>query len=297
MGRTFCLTLLLFGLVGQVPAPAQTHGDLRISTDWFQMPPNMALGLPLSVSCQAGGIIAILRRQAEPPILLFTNQGNFVRGVGEGLFTGAHSVRFDREGFLWAIDNTDNVVYKFAVDGKLLMTLGKRGMKGDNASQDLFDGPSDVNVALNGDIFVTDGYRNSRIVRFSREGKFVGIIGGTKGKGPGEFDLPHAIAIDSQGRLLVTDRNNFRIQVLDQNGNFIEQWTDVGQPSGIYVSADDMVYTNDLKADKIFVLNNRGKIVRTITGQGWAHLFGMDSAGNLYTADDKDRTVKKVSTP
>ena len=155
-----------------------------------------------------------------------------MRGLGDGMFTAAHSAKFDREGFLWAVDNTDNVVYKFSVEGKLLMTLGKRRMKGDNASQDLFGGPSDVAVAVNGDIFVTDGYRNSRIVRFSRDGKFLQIIGGTKGKGAGRFDLPHAIAFDSQGRLLVADRNNLRIQVLDQNGQFIEQWTDVGQPSG-----------------------------------------------------------------
>src|SRR5437868_11547828 len=112
MRTVFCLTFLTCSLYHVSFAQTlvnfpQTNTDYRISPNWFHLPPNMDLGLPLSVSYQTGGFVAILRRRAEPPILIFSIDGNFVRGIGEGLFTGAHSVRVDREGFVWATDNTD----------------------------------------------------------------------------------------------------------------------------------------------------------------------------------------------
>ena len=104
------------------------------------------------------------------------------------------------------------------------MSLGKKGVAGDNASRDTFNRPNAVTVAANGDVFVSDGYVNSRIVQFSKDGKFIKIIGGTKGNAPGQLQLPHGIAIDSKGRLLVADSDNKRISVFDKDGKFLETW-------------------------------------------------------------------------
>ena len=134
--------------------------------------------------------------------------GSFVKSWGDTPYRLAHGIRIDKDGFIWVTDNTDNFVQKFSPDGTLLMTVGRKGEKGDNTSQDAFDGPADVFVAANGDFFVADGYRNSRVVQFSKDGKFIKIIGGTKGNAPGQLQLPHGVAIDSKGNLFLGEVNN-----------------------------------------------------------------------------------------
>ena len=165
-------------------------------------------------------------------MLIFNREGELQKTWGDGLFPDAHSIDLDREGYLWLTDRDAHMVYKYTRDGKQLMTLGKKGVAGDNKSTDAFNGPADVAVAANGDIFVADGHFNSRIVHFSKDGTFINIIGGTKGPGPGQLDVPHALVIDSKGRLIVADEqpaaHNARIQIFDQNGKFIEQWTNIG---------------------------------------------------------------------
>lgn len=277
------------------PLPPITNTDYDISSTWFQLPAGMELGQPISVAPDGKGNIFFVRRRAQPPILVFDRQGKLLRSWGEGLFTAIHSIDVDRNGFVWATDNTDNVVYKFSADGTLLMTLGKRGVAGDNASQDLFDGPSDVFVAPNGDIFVTDGYRNSRVVRFDKDGKFLRIIGGTKGTGPAQFDRVHALVMDSKGRLIINDHNNGRIQVWDQDGTFIEQWANfgIGQPSGLYIEADDTVWVCDNQSDNIVKIKD-GKVIETIKGLGGRpHLIALDQ-GVLYQADAPSGTFKRI---
>ena len=116
------------------------------------------------------------------------------------------------------------MVYKFDAGGKVLLTLGKKGMAGDNASQELFNRPNAVAIATNGDIYVSDGYNNSRVVHFNKEGKFIRIIGGTKGAEPGQLQLPHGVVVDSQGRILVADSDNKRITVFNKDGKFVENW-------------------------------------------------------------------------
>jgi len=136
-------------------------------------------------------------------------------------------------------------VFKFSPQGTVLMTLGKAGVSGSGA--DLFDQPTDVVTAPNGDIFVTDSHRNgknNRVVKFTKDGKFIKEWG-KKGSGPGEISEPHTIAMDSRGRLFVGDRENNRIQIFDQNGTFLAQWHQFGRPSGISITKDDTIYVTD----------------------------------------------------
>ena len=162
------------------------------------------------------------------PIFQFDTSGKLLKTFGAGMFVSPHKLSIDKSGNLWLADNGGQQVFKLSPDGKVLMTLGKKGVAGPGTDE--FDAPTDVAIAPNGDIFVADGHTgggtakgNARIVKFDKDGKFIKTWG-KKGMGPGEFDLPHTLAFDSRGRLFVGDRQNNRIQIFDQNGKFIAQW-------------------------------------------------------------------------
>jgi streptogramin lyase len=166
------------------------------------------------------------------------------------MFVFPHGITVDREGSVWVTDGQGangigHQVFKFSPEGKVLLTLGKAGVAGDGP--DTFNQPSAVAIAPNGDIFVADGHgrnSNTRIVKFTKDGKFIKAWG-KRGNAPGEFDTPHAVAFDSKGRLFVGDRWNNRIQIFDQDGNFLDQWTQFSRPSGIYIDKNDVIYVSD----------------------------------------------------
>jgi DNA-binding beta-propeller fold protein YncE len=193
-----------------------------------------------------------------PPVLKLDAAGRVQASFGEGRFLVPHGLHVDREGNVWVTDTSDGTpgatrghqVFKFGPDGRLLMTLGQAGRPGNGP--DTFNRPSDVLVAPNGDIFVADGHRgnsNDRIVKFSKDGRFLKTWG-RKGSGPGEFDLPHSLAMDSQGRLFVADLWNHRIQIFDQDGRFLTAWTQFGQPGGLFIDRGDMLYVSDSLSGK-----------------------------------------------
>ena len=187
----------------------------------------------------------------EPPILKFDYAGNLINAFGSGLFVFPHGATVDHEGNLWVADARGNdelghQVIKFNQDGKVLMTLGSKGLGG--AGQDLLHSPNDVVVdPIDGDIFVADSHRggtNNRIVHYDSAGQFKKEWG-SKGALKGQLSEPHTIAMDSQGRLFVGDRENNRIQIFTQEGKFVEEWHQFGRPSGIFITADDRIYVAD----------------------------------------------------
>lgn len=183
-----------------------------------------------------------------PPFMKFDREGNLMATWGEGLMDFPHGLAMDAEGNLWAADQGNHMVFKFSREGELLMTLGERNVPGDPPAQ-LTD-PTHVAVAANGDIFITEGHstspdaRVSRVSKFASDGTFL-MSWGSTGSGIGEFSTPHTIAIDSQGRVFVGDRNNNRIQIFDQEGNFLDVWYQFGRPSGIVITAEDRIYVAD----------------------------------------------------
>jgi len=214
------------------------------------------------------------------PILKFDPSGKLVKSFGEGMLIFPHGIFVDREGNVWVTDGQDNApqpargegprgetprgsgpvgplpgatkgnqVYKFSPQGKLLMTLGKPGGA---AEPDYFYQPNDVLVAPNGVIFVSEGHGagNNRILKFSKEGKLLKTWG-KLGSGPGEFDQPHSMAMDSKGRLFVGDRNNNRIQIFDQDGKFIAEWKQFSRPSGVYIDKNDILYVADSESESV----------------------------------------------
>ena len=188
--------------------------------------------------------------RSEAPILKYNAAGKLIASFGQGMFNFPHGATVDSQGNLWVSDargenGKGHQVVKFDPNGKVLMRLGKAGVSG--SGPDLFDQPTDVAVAPNGDIFVSDSHRNgknNRIVKFSKDGKYIKEWG-RKGSGRGEISEPHTIAFDSRGRLFVGDRENNRIQIFDQDGKLLDQWRQFGRPSGIFIAKDDTIYVTD----------------------------------------------------
>jgi DNA-binding beta-propeller fold protein YncE len=232
------------------------------------------------------------------------------------MFVFPHGIAVDKESNVWVTDGLGvpgkgHQVFKFSRDGKILLMLGKAGVTGDGP--DTFNQPSDIIVAANGDIFVADGHgrdSNARIVKFSKDGKFLKSWG-KKGIAPGEFDTPHGLAFDSKGRLFVADRNNNRIQIFDQEGNFIEQWTQFSRPSGIFIDAKDNIYVADSESNSVrphpgwkrgirvgnigdaFVTAFIPDPVETAKSTSAAEGVAADSKGNIYGAEVGPKALKK----
>ncbi len=197
-------------------------------------------------------------RDDVDPILLFDPSGNLLKSFGAGLILWPHGIDVDADGNVWVTDavgfgdpprGRGHEVLKFSPNGRLLMTLGTKGLAGDEP--DTFRQPSDVLVAPNGDIFVADGHGsggNNRIVKFTSDGRYIKAWGST-GSENGEFRDPHALAMDSQGRLFVGDRGNSRIQIFDQEGNHIATWTQFGRPSGLFIDENDVLYAADSESN------------------------------------------------
>ncbi|HKE86730.1 MAG TPA: peptidyl-alpha-hydroxyglycine alpha-amidating lyase family protein [Vicinamibacterales bacterium] len=272
-------------------------------------------------------------------VLKFDASGALVRSFGKGLMVFPHGIYVDRDGNVWVTDGQDNLprsargaapdaplppppakvighqVFKFSPEGKLLMTLGKPGgnQPGKPAEQDSFYQPNDVVVAPNGDIYVSEGHggANSRIVKFSKDGKFIAEWG-KKGSARGEFDQPHALAFDSKGRLFVGDRSNNRIVILNQKGEVLDIWPQFSRPSGVYIDKKDVLYVADSESESVsrnhdgwkrgirigsatdgkvtaFIPDPAEKATTTSAAEGVA----VDRDGNVYGAEVGPRALKK----
>jgi hypothetical protein len=256
---------------GWAPAPGG-------ATSWGQVP---------GLTIDAAGRIIVFRRQ-EPPIVELDSDGRVLKTWGDNAFIWPHGMRADRDGFLWitdgrARDGRGQQVFKYRRDGTLMMTLGRAGESGEGP--DVFNGPCDVAVAENGDIFVADGHWNARIVKFSKDGRFIKAWG-RKGSGPGEFDVPHTLVIDKRGRVLVGDRTNRRVQVFDQDGRFLDQWTHLGSPSGMFIAPDDTLFVVDYNDRKgIFIASAETGVLRQKLDDAVAESVAVDADGAIYVGE------------
>ena len=276
-GKHFVVTIVKItpaAAAAQAPAaPPARSGDprndlpqpYRTTRDWGELPAGMKWPAVTAIEAAPDGSIYVVERcfenscagRSEPPILKYNRDGKLLATFGQNMFVFPHGATIDGDGNLWVTDargadGKGHQVFKFSPAGKVLMTLGKAGVAGSGPG--LFDQPTDVVVAPNGDIFVTDSHRaeagkpgatrNDRVVKFTRDGTFVKEWG-KKGSGRGEMSEPHTIAMDSQGRLFVGDRENNRIQIFDQDGRYLDEWRQFGRPSGIVIASDDTIYVAD----------------------------------------------------
>jgi sugar lactone lactonase YvrE len=233
--------------------------------DWAKMPQGRAWGSTAGVDIDPDGVSiwALDRCGANScagsnidPVVKFDKDGKFVKAFGGGMFAFPHGIDVDKDGNVWVTDGNGSngkghQVVKFSPDGQVLLRLGVPGVPGNDHTH--FNMPSSVLVAPNGDIFVGDGHggmSNNRIVKFDKTGKYL-MEWGMKGSAPGEFDTPHALAMDSQGRLFVGNRNNNRIDLFTQDGKFIESWPQFSRPSGVFIDQNDVLYVADSESESV----------------------------------------------
>ncbi len=215
--------------------------------NFLKMPPNLYMGEGIGVATDSKGHVFVYTRSQATRLFEFDQNGNYLREIGQGLygFVFAHAVRVDAEDNIWVIDEGANMVIKFNPEGRVVMTMGRRPEPVDslagpppdptNPGKYTFSRPTDVGWDAQGNIFVTDGYGNSRIVKYDKNGKFIAQAG-TKGSEPGQLNLPHSLAMDAQGNAYVADRSNRRIEVFDNNLKFKAVYDNIGTPWEVCIS-------------------------------------------------------------
>ena len=293
----------------------------EVDRDWPRHSPERPWGEMPGVAIDAHDHIWTFNRGAVP-VQVFEPSGTLVRAWGEKEFQRPHGIAHDPRGNVWLTDIGSHVVRQYTPEGRRLLELGTPGQPGEDETH--FNQPTDVAIAPGGDIYVADGYVNNRIVHFDRQGRFLRAWG-SKGSEPGQFRVPHALALDSRGRLYVADRGNARVQVFDPAGRFLAEWRHLMIPWDIWITADDQIYvcgsspmrwgpTQYLrplgippKDQLVMKFDPAGKALQLWTfppgGEGdapkqpgelsWVHGMAVDSRGDLYLGDIVGRRAEK----
>ena len=286
-----------YSLVRDWPLPARTAAGTSTPWNLIQVP---------GVAVDSRGHVLVLHRGAHP-IVVFDPEGKFVRSWGDGMFSegkvaavapgdrangasgysavygpagcsscGVHSIRIDTGGHIWVVDAPGHVVYKMDSQGKALLQLGQKNLPGMTPNN--FNLPTDVAFASNGDVYVSDGYGNPRVVKYSRDGKYL-LHWGKRGSGRGEFQLPHNIVVDARDRVYVTDRDNRRIQVFDAEGKYVAEWRDTGGVSALAISGSQHIWTGGV------LRSLDGKPVARLPSEvPTAHGIAVGTSGEVYVA-------------
>ena len=279
----FCIVSGLAFAQFQEPLPKLNYNMIP---DFFQLPPGEHLIEPAGVAVNSKGHIYIFHR-GKHPLMEFDSSGKFVRSIADDLFVTAHMVRVDPEDNIWTTDIGSHVVLKLSPEGRVLLALGRMRIPGDDVLH--FNQPTDVAWDRNGSIYVTDGYGNSRVLKFDKYGR--PMLGwGMKGTGPGQFDTPHTIVIDGD-IVYVGDRENARIQIFDTNGVFLRQWN-LGHPFSLVITLDHVLYMGDAIAGRILKIDPQGRVLGSFTGpqpgQGPhfdPHQIALAPDGSIFTAE------------
>jgi len=292
--------------------------------NWPQLPDNFLLGNPTGIGIDTNQNLVVFHRASrewpfimpmptsiikENTILVLNKEtGRIINSWGSGRFVMPHGLTVDRRNNIWLTDVGLHQVFKFSYDGKLLLKLGEAGIAGNDKAH--FNKPTDVAVAADGSFYISDGYGNSRIVKFSASGKYL-LEWGKSGTKPGEFDIPHAIDLDKSGNVYVADRENARIQVFTADGIFISQWRDADWGSVCSIGFDAVnnrfIAVDDLTTFKvkhngsdIITLDSMGNQLARFGRSGlysgpksWYHDVTVDREGNIYVGDILGNKLQK----
>jgi DNA-binding beta-propeller fold protein YncE len=275
-----------------------------VEPNWQTMPPGYEWREVAAVTVDGNDNVYVFNR-GEHPMMVFDKDGNFVKSWGEGVFSRAHGVSLGPDDTLYCSDDGDHTVRQCTLDGDVLMTIGIPGNPAPLFSGDPFN--RCTHTALDpktGDIYVSDGYGNSRVHKYSPDGKLL-FSWGAPGTDPGEFSIAHNIVTDADGYVYVADRENHRIQIFDANGKFEEQWPNVHRPCGLYISPEQHIYVGELGwgmgvqrnvpniGPRVSVLDRRGNTLARL-GNGYGtdvgqfispHGIAVDSAKNIYVGE------------
>lgn len=319
--RVFIIILILaaiFGLVWIVAkyraSPSPSGEAYHLVPGWPRLPDGIILGQVSGIDVDSSGNIFVFHRAERvwegeeltldlipsPTIFILNNElGDLVAWWGADTFVMPHGLTIDNEDNVWLTDVGLHQIFKFDHAGNLLMTLGERGVVGEDSAH--FNMPTDVAISPDGSFYVSDGYGNSRVIKFSPEGDYI-TSWGNKGTAPGEFDVPHSITVDSQGRVYVADRGNARIQVFDEAGQFIKEWksSSLGRPWAVRIDASGDIFVvdggdqNEFWPDRarILKLSSEGQVLASFGSYGrmagqfiWPHTIAIGSDGALYVGE------------
>ena len=249
------------------------------------LPAGMEMGNASHVVTDSADRVHVYRR-GDPPVLVFDGDGNYIYGWGEGRILDAHGIFVTADDEIFLVDRDAHEILKFDSDGNVLMRLGNRERP---ALHDPFNHPADIALAANGEMFVADGYGNSRVHRFARDGRLI-MSWGTQGDGPGQFTTPNGIWVHDD-RVYVCDRENNRVQVFNVDGEYLTEWGDFFHPMDIFRDPHGTFYVTD-QVPRITMLDEDG----TLIGRGRTpfngHGMWMDSRGNIYLAGNEEGVTK-----
>jgi DNA-binding beta-propeller fold protein YncE len=264
--------------------------------NWMTVPDGFQFGLVTAVATDKHDNVFVFHR-GKQPIAVFDKHGKFLRSWGDGAVKTAHGLRLDADGNVWTTDLGTHQVIKYDPTGKVLLTLGKKNQPGETPEQ--FDRPADIAIARMGDVYIADGYGNSRVVKFSRDGKFLKTWG-KRGKATGEFHLVHAIVVDAMNRVYVGDRENDRVQVFDSDGKFLAEWRDSGAPYGLFLQDGSRMLVADGRGNEVRILDIKGKLLSRFGAKGQGvgqfrmpHGICADSRGVVYVAEGDGKRLQK----
>lgn len=277
----------------------------RLIKDWAKLPQGWSFGTVSAVATDSQDRVYVFQRK-DPPVLVFDPDGNYISSWGTGVFTDPHGF-FISNDIAYTTDRSDSVAVKFTLDGKPLQVIGRRGVHSDTGCEkpmDLvpraagpFNYPTEMAPAPWGDIYVTDGYRNSRVHRFFSDGRLIHSWGEPGKKEPNQFHLPHSLVISQDGRIVVCDRENSRIQLFSPEGQFLTMWTDTQRPNDIAMDKEGVFYVAELEVEshpsrRVSVLDRSGKALARWDCRS-AHGIWVDSRGDIYLGLTQNKSVDK----
>ncbi len=308
VGAVFVLAALCWGQEPKSKAPEQGYvpeawfphqGSLlkyrvaiRFGEEPDTMPEGYKFGRVSAVTTDSHGDVYVFHRgKHAPAVVIFTADGKYKGSWGQNFFGNPHGIRADKDDNIWCVDNGNQQVYKFTKEGKLLQTWGIKGQAG--TDDKTFNRPTDIAWdRKTGDYYISDGYGNSRVVKFDKNGKFLKTWG-TPGTAPGQFHTVHTVATDSQGRVYVSDRENNRIQIFTSNGEFLKQWTHLGATQGMYITSKDEMWvlthrnnveniTYDTLAGQLMKIDlETGRVLGAMESPGH-HITVKESTGEIF---------------
>ena len=271
---------------------------------WAKLPSGMTFGDTSAVSTDSQDRVFVFQRK-DPPVLIFDRDGNYLDSWGVSAITDPHGLCI-YDDVIYLTDRADSVVLKFTLDGKALQVIGTRGVHSDTGCENMgdlvpraagpFNYPTEMVPAPSGDLYVTDGYRNSRVHRFSADGRLIHSWGEPGKTDAGHFHLPHSVLIDGDETVYVCDRENNRIQVFSADGEFRTIWPDLRRPQDISMDADGIIYVSEGGgaglSGRVSLMDKQGQvIVRWDAPNG--HGSWVDAHGDIYLATNFSQTVDK----
>jgi len=305
----------------------------EVKEDWEKLPKGYSHRDAVGVSVDSKDRVYLIAR-GDPQVMVYERDGTFVRSWGKDVFTArTHGITIGPDDLVYTVDDGDHTVRKFTPEGKQIMMIGTPGVASDTG-YDIkkgldsivrggppFNRPTNVAVAPNGDLYVTDGYGNARVHQFTAEGKLIRSWG-EPGIDPGQFNLPHDIWVTKDGKVMVADRENDRIQFFSLEGKYLDQWTHVQRPTGLFIDRDGLIYVSSLwwrvgqksytngpirhdLPGHVTVLDQQGNILlRWISADRCApgnfiapHRLCVDSHGDLYVGEVTDTFAKQFVPP